>query len=74
MTYRIALLDNGGLIIEYGEGGDTKYLYSARAGAPIKYDGKLEDWGPPRIVINHNQLMQALEALAQDAPGDYSNR
>lgn len=72
--YRIALLANGGMIIEYGEKGDTRCLYSASHGAPIKYDGTLDDWGPPRVIINHNQLMQALEAMAQDAPGDYSNR
>jgi hypothetical protein len=73
MTYRIALLADGGLVIEYGDG-DTKCLYSDRNGAPIKCGNKLEDWGPPRIVINHKQLMKALEAMAQDAPGDYSNR
>jgi hypothetical protein len=74
MTYRIALLADGSLIIEYGEDGDTKCLYSSWLGAPIKCDGEVEDWALPRIVINHHQLMQALQAMAQDAPGDYSKR
>jgi hypothetical protein len=74
MTYRIALLASGSLIIEYSDRGEKMCLYSSHSGAPIKYGVDLEDWGQPLITINHKQLMKALEAMAQDAPGDHSNR
>ncbi len=75
MAWKIFLTQDGGLVIEFGTlGAGAACLYSARNGGLIMHNGPSADWGKPLIAINHNQLMQALEAMAQDAPGDYSNR
>jgi hypothetical protein len=72
MTWKIFLTQSYNLVIEFGDG--KACLYSAVNGGLIVHNGPSADWGEPRIAINHYQLMKALKAMAQDAPGDYSNR
>jgi hypothetical protein len=68
MTWRVFLTRAGGLVIEYSDGA-KRCLYSASGGGMIEHNGHPDDWGPPRVAINHWQLM---EALANMVPGDYS--